>query len=119
MIKHVVLMVALWCATPTFGSEFTKAFSTTKFCTGFFVGLTPILIAQAIKKHAVAHSIYSYLPAAGSIASAFAFEFVGMGARLKYEDEKVTKRYGESLIAGFVVGLLGGPATLWFANQLE
>jgi hypothetical protein len=47
-----------------------------------------------------------------------AFEGIGMLSRLK-NDDKQTKRYGESFIGGFVTGFLGGPLTLWAVNCLD
>jgi hypothetical protein len=120
MIKYAVIIVGLTFAVPIACSDFTlNSFSTTKFSTGFFIGLTPFLLAQTLKKSLTHQSIHFYpIIAAGSVVSAVIFEGIGSMSRMKNSNDKEKKRLGESFIGGFLSGFFGGPLSLWLANTL-
>lgn len=72
MIRQAALIIGMcFIAAPTMCSDFTKAFSTTKFSTGFCLGTLPFVTAQMFKKvahHAISpHHTIAF--AAGSVAS--------------------------------------------------
>lgn len=121
MIRYAALVLGMFfIGARTTCSDFTAAFSTTKYCTGFFVGATPFLAAQTFKKsmHHASSSYYTMAFAAGSVASAILFEVIGSFSRAKNYGDKGTKKLGESFIAGMLSGFLGAPMTLWFVNNI-
>ena len=121
MIRYAALIIGMcFIAVPTTCSEFTRGFSTTKFCTSFFVGATPFLAAQTFRKvvHHTSSPYYTMAFAAGSVVTALLFELMGSMSRAKNFNDKDTKRLGESFVAGAVCGFFGGPMTLWLVNNM-
>ncbi len=121
MIRYAALIIGMcFMAAPAKCSDFTNAFSTTKYCTGFFVGATPFLAAQTFRKviHHASSPYYTMAFAAGSVASALLFELMGSTSRMKNSNDKNTKKYGESFIAGVVCSFFGAPMTLWLVNNI-
>jgi hypothetical protein len=119
MLRRVVLIAGIcFIAAPTMCSDFTNAFSTTKFCTGFFVGLTPFLAAQAFKK--VAHHAFSHAVsfAGGSVVSAIAFHLIGSLSHMGNSRDKNLKKSAESFLGGFAAGFAGAPLTLLLVNTM-
>jgi len=122
MIQRTALLLGMcFIAAPTTCSDFTNKFSTTKYCTGFFVGATPFLAAQTFRK-VVLHAsspYYTMAFAAGSVASAVLFELIGSMSRMKNNSyENNTKRYGESFVGGMLSGFIGVTLTSWLVNHI-
>lgn len=120
MRSTVLALGICFIAAPTTCSDFTNSFSTTKYCTGFFVGATPFLAAQTFRKvvHHAFSPYHSMAFAAGSVGSAILFELMGSASRTKNYNEKGTKKYGESFVAGIVSSFFGTLMTLWFVNNI-
>ncbi len=121
MIRYAALIIGMcFIAAPTMCSDFSRSFSTTKYCTGFFVGTTPFLAAQTFRKavHHASSPYYTMAFAAGSVVSALLFELMGSASRAKNNNDKDTKRLGESFIAGMVTSFFGAPLTLWLVNNI-